>query len=625
MMAWIVALLTAAVVALLGVRADTPAGGGKPGAQESAVQVCGVARGLRAHRAAGVRPALSDANATRLYVVVSALTVERRRALAQAGLVIELPAPGKAAARWHGGELVQGTAPAAVAGALARLPFVRRVERPGMRWTNAGTVTTTGDAVLRSDVARTVLGTDGADVTVGVISDGADSLAASVASGDLPVQVDLPAIPGITPGHGDEGTALLELVHDVAPGARLAFAAPRTSAEMVAAIDGLAAAGARVIVDDLVFTDEPKFEDGPIAQAARRFALGGGVYVTAAGNYAGAHYFNAYRPGDGITLGGLEYRALHRFADGDFGNSLRIPAGSEVIAVLQWNDRFGLADDDLDLLLARSAGGSDILLASSTDTQDGSGAPLEALRWVNTTGATIDAYLAIGEFARRTDAASLRLNLVLFSRDPLRLQYGGARESIFGHAAVEEVLSVAAADAASPDVVEDFSSNGPASLFFPVRMVRGVPLLTAVDGVRTAIGRRGQFADPFRGTSAAAPHVAGCAALLLAAGAGGATASSAMLGTAVDLAPAGFDQAAGNGRLDCAAAARLAVGSARAPVVDSVTGRFSSSGAVEIDATGGMPTRTCAAWRFACSIAPATRSPALPPSPAPGPPVSPSR
>src|SRR5262249_3396342 len=150
-----------------------------------------------------------------------------------------------------------------------------------------------------------------------------DGLAASVASGDLPDDVEQPAIPGLTTSHGSEGTALLEIVHDVAPGARLLVATPRTSVEMVAAIDGLAAAGARVIVDDLGSPDEPTFEDGPIAEAARRFALGDGVYVTAAGNYARAHYQAAYRPGGGMTIGGVAYPAFHRFADGDFGNSMR--------------------------------------------------------------------------------------------------------------------------------------------------------------------------------------------------------------------------------------------------------------------------------------------------------------
>src|SRR6185295_1539708 len=100
-----------------------------------------------------------------------------------------------------------------------------------------------------------------------------------------------------------------------------------------------------------VFTDEPKFEDGPIAQAARRFAAGGGVYVTAAGNYARSHYFAPYARGAGRTFADVAYPALHRFAAGDFGNSFSIPPGGDILAVLQWNDQFGRAGDDFDLIL----------------------------------------------------------------------------------------------------------------------------------------------------------------------------------------------------------------------------------------------------------------------------------
>ena len=71
---------------------------------------------------------------------------------------------------------------------------------------------------MGSDEARETFGVDGSGIKVGVISDGVDSLAASQLTGDLPniVQVG-------DPGSGDEGTAILEIVHDIAPGADLAF------------------------------------------------------------------------------------------------------------------------------------------------------------------------------------------------------------------------------------------------------------------------------------------------------------------------------------------------------------------------------------------------------------------
>ena len=66
----------------------------------------------------------------------------------------------------------------------------------------------------------------GTGVTVGVLSDGVDSLAASIASGDLPA--DTRVLPG-QEGDGDEGTAMMEIVHDLAPNAHLIFATAFTS------------------------------------------------------------------------------------------------------------------------------------------------------------------------------------------------------------------------------------------------------------------------------------------------------------------------------------------------------------------------------------------------------------
>jgi hypothetical protein len=570
------------VAGLLVLSAATALGAAVPGRHESAAEVGAAIAGLRGGPPrAGMRAAVP----TRLYVVVEALTAERRAVLEGAGLSIELPAPGAAAPRWREGEVVQGWAAPAARAAVAALPFVVRLEEPGVAWTNAGSVETAGATVITAATAREVLRTDGTNVTVGVVSDGIDDRAASIATGDLPPDIGLP-LPTLGPGSGNEGTALLEILHDVAPGARLLFAPARTSAEMVTAIDGLAAAGAQVIVDDLVFTDEPKFEDGPIALAARRFATGGGTYVAAAGNFARLHYYATYARGRSGTFSNFTYPALHAFAANDFGNGLRVPAGGEVLVVLQWNDPFGGSGNDFDLILARPASGGDVVLAASTAEQAGTGNPYEALHWQNATGATVEAYLAVAEFARVSEPSSLRLNLHVFSRASPTLQYAVARESMFGHAAVEEVLSVAAADVRTPDALEAFSSRGPATIFFPAPATRRVPRLTAVDGVDTAVGERGNFVAPFYGTSAAAPHVAGCAALLRAAGATADGARASMEAAAIDLPPAGFDTLAGAGRLDCGAAARVAAGLSTAPTITAVTAAFDATGAVHVSAQG---------------------------------------
>ena len=109
---------------------------------------------------------------------------------------------------------------------LDSLQFARAGHRP---WTNVGLTTSQGDIAMRADVARSTFGVDGSGVSVGVLSDTFDDFfgvplttaAGDVASGDLPPGI---AVVEDTGGPGiDEGRAMLQLIHDVAPGADLGF------------------------------------------------------------------------------------------------------------------------------------------------------------------------------------------------------------------------------------------------------------------------------------------------------------------------------------------------------------------------------------------------------------------
>src|SRR5262249_20567563 len=96
---------------------------------------------------------------------------------------------------------------------------IRGADRAGGR---TGRVTTEGDAASRADILRAG-GVNGNGVVVGVISDGIDSVADAQATQDLPPDVTVPNDSRCQKGSGDEGTALLEIVHDIAPGAKLLF------------------------------------------------------------------------------------------------------------------------------------------------------------------------------------------------------------------------------------------------------------------------------------------------------------------------------------------------------------------------------------------------------------------
>jgi hypothetical protein len=106
--------------------------------------------------------------------------------------------------------------------ALASLQFAR----PAYATTNVGRVTSQGDQAMSADVARATFGVDGTGVTVGVLSNSFNCLGgavADVASDDLSPVTVIQELPNCS-GGTDEGRAMLQLVHDVAPGASLAFA-----------------------------------------------------------------------------------------------------------------------------------------------------------------------------------------------------------------------------------------------------------------------------------------------------------------------------------------------------------------------------------------------------------------
>jgi hypothetical protein len=143
---------------------------------------------------------------------------------------------------------------------LSSIFHIRPVDKPVVL---TGDVTSAGDAILRADLARSNFGVDGAGQTVGIISDGVSHLAASQATNDLPVAVNVIN----NRFGGDEGTAMLEIVHDLAPGAGLAFADYGAGQiDFANNISLLQQAGCTVISDDIIYFLEPVYEDGIIAQ-----------------------------------------------------------------------------------------------------------------------------------------------------------------------------------------------------------------------------------------------------------------------------------------------------------------------------------------------------------------------
>ncbi len=207
------------------------------------------------------------------------------------------------------GPLVSAQVPVAALARLAALPSLQ-FAMPALataRVASQGDVVSQGDVSLGSNTVRETTGLDGAGVTVGVLSDsyecnpapfvpGAPSSTAAQdeATQDVPPNVDV-LDNGPCPG-SDEGRGMVQLVHDVAPGAAQKFHTAFNS--LVDFADGileLQEAGSDVIVDDVIYFAENMFSDGIIAQAADLAVEAGAAYFSSAGNQARLSYESDYR------------------------------------------------------------------------------------------------------------------------------------------------------------------------------------------------------------------------------------------------------------------------------------------------------------------------------------------
>ncbi len=440
----------------------------------------------------------------------------------------------------------------------------------------AGSVVAESDRTHRADVARQIFNTDGTGIKIGVISNGVATLAARQATGDLPATVTV--LPGQA-GSGDEGTAMLEIVHDVAPGAQLFYATALPSITQFATnIKALRTAGCDIIIDDISYFVETPFQDGQDASIIA--PTNGGIVVQAVkdvtvGSQAGALYFssaaNSGNKNDN-TAGAWE----GDFADGG-PTSAPLPAGNQIHdfgggatsnlltvngrVLLKWSDPLGGSGNDYDVYALNTAGTA--VVAAGTNTQDGNDDPVEDIG-NRTAGQRI-------VIVKKAAAASRFLHLNT-NRGVLAISTAGV---VYGHNAGRDTISVAATPAgpaqnnaaigpfpnahSAANVVEQFSSDGPRRIFYnadgtlitPGNVsstggeVLQKPDITAADGVTTTT----PGFIPFFGTSAAAPQAGAMMALLKAASPGSTSTQlyNAMTSTAIDIEAAGTDRDSGAG------------------------------------------------------------------------------
>jgi len=490
--------------------------------------------------------------------------------------------------------------------------------RASMPRARTGAASSQGDYAQRSDVVRADNPTlTGAGITVGVLSDSFNCYAVyaepgsgvpvsgnegyayngftadyttDVSTGDLPSNVNVLeeadclnyGAPTQLP-FGDEGRAMLQVVHDVAPGASLAFyTAENSEADFANGIGKLAAAGAKVIADDVGYFDEPFFQDGLVAQAIDAVEAQGVAYFSAAGNDGSLAYENlapsfSTLSGSGSNAG--EYLLNFDTSGATTTTALPltipvIPPGDFVAVVVEWDQPYVTgaagsvgASSRIDLCITGGTGSDTITdydgnPVSCTGPNAIGVDPYQIMiisNPANATGNSQQQNLNIVVGLADGTAAPGRL-LVAIEDDGLGSQidsFATHSATLQGHPGAAGAAAVGAAFyfttprcGTSPATLETFSSEGGAPILFDTSgnrlatpVVRQKPDFVGPDGGNdTFLGftlasagitdSSGLFNTSisecqnnpnypnYFGTSAATPHAASIAALILQANAG---------------------------------------------------------------------------------------------------------
>jgi len=478
------------------------------------------------------------------------------------------------------GAMVQAWLPVDALVTVAALPEVRRIV-PIDHVAPGGTLTA-GAWPDRAEAARLAavrdrLGTRGAGVRVGVISIGARGLAASQHAGHLPPHVMVRsfrsdgAIDPAGPG-GAEGTAELEIVHAIAPDARLSFAAVDTSLELLDAVEAMASE-VDVLVSDIIvhtaFPDGRSMTATAVAEVLNRAGTRLSLFVQPAGNLARVHYTSRYRASDH----GDEQGRFHEFrrdaatrgpATPAAWNRLSVPPAATVTVFLTWDRSDPRAE--YHLLLVDCASGDPI--ERRPEARAGSAEPPDFAWFENPSRtASADVCYAIRRTSSAPGAAVLNVTVLDPTGRAWQRFVSPGRSLLPPADARATMVVIGAVPLARPDRIEPFSSRG------PTFDGRHRPDLVAPD--RLPVSGSGGFEPTFSGTSAAAGFMGGVAALLRAGVPtldaarlrGVFTSTATPLGGGIQRADVGSQRVDvyGAGRVDVVRAAEAAM---TAPVVD---------------------------------------------------------
>ena len=435
-----------------------------------------------------------------------------------------------------------------------------------------GAVALQGDYVQHSALVRTAYaGITGAGITVGVLSDSFNcyavyaepgstvpvsgnegyapngftaDYATDVSTGALPSGVNVlaepytstPSAAGDCTAYGaptqtpftDEGRAMLQIVHAVAPGAALAFyTADDSEADFANGIEALAAAGAKVIADDVGYFDEPFFQDGLVADAVNTVEAGGVAYFSAAGNDSNLSYENTAPSFATAGTGSMADEYLLNFDTTGATNTTTlpvsvpaIPPGDLLAIVVEWDQPYVTgatgaspgATSSIDLCVT-GATGSTVITDNDGNTESCTGPnavgvdPVQILivaNPANAAGNTAPQTLNIMVGLAANSAGAIPPGRIIVSVEDDGLgstieSFATGSATIQGHPGAAGAAAVGAAFyfdtpacGTTPAQLESFSSEGGAPILFDTAgarlatpIVRQKPDFVGPDGVNT--------------------------------------------------------------------------------------------------------------------------------------------